>query len=533
MRDHDHHGSGQVGAEHADAGQTGHETGHGSLRGRLRRVLSDGLKGLAHGVLADEIDRLAAQRDQWCAEAKSRARRDGMKRAYVDGIMAELQAAVVERDTLQAEVERLRGQVERLNAEGPTTFRNRVLEVLSAPRDCTPETAVLAIRLMQRQRDEAWDEIEAWKSASGLERGGDPDAVTPADLAQHWLDMEHEAARLQKERNDAQADVERWKRVHDCQLAAKTRALQDAAELRVSLSAATRDLQLAEHEVGVLRAGLTGIADDRNHDHDVGHNPRRNVGACDGVGFCRKCTAADALERAAGPFDDLGVEEAEAEVRASRQRDPTPTGQKVVTSDGRLADVCFDGLVRLAKPPLVVIESPYAGDVEANVAYARAALLDSLRRGEAPLASHLLYTQVLDDQDPELRALGINAGFAWSRHADKVAVYQGRGISDGMRQGIALAESLGIEVEYREVVVDEPAPLPCSDETVQHDGRGVGYAPTIFPEQERSLIVEPGGARPKAKHFSDETVAQGRMPRHVGPGGAVYDVRADDGEGEG
>lgn len=54
MRDHDHHGSGQDGVKHADAGQTGHETGHGSLRGRLRRVLSDGLKGLAHGVLADD-----------------------------------------------------------------------------------------------------------------------------------------------------------------------------------------------------------------------------------------------------------------------------------------------------------------------------------------------------------------------------------------------------------------------------------------------------------------------------------------------
>jgi hypothetical protein len=41
----------------------------------------------------------------------------------------------------------------------------------------------------------------------------------------------------------------------------------------------------------------------------------------------------------------------------------------------------------------VIIESPYSGDVETNVAYARAALRDCLSRGEAPLASHLLYTQ--------------------------------------------------------------------------------------------------------------------------------------------
>ena len=43
----------------------------------------------------------------------------------------------------------------------------------------------------------------------------------------------------------------------------------------------------------------------------------------------------------------------------------------------------------------VIVESPYAGDVAANVEYARAAVADCLRRGEAPFASHLLYT--LDD----------------------------------------------------------------------------------------------------------------------------------------
>ena len=36
------------------------------------------------------------------------------------------------------------------------------------------------------------------------------------------------------------------------------------------------------------------------------------------------------------------------------------------------------------------LESPYAGDVAANVAYARRCLADSVARGEAPLATHLL-----------------------------------------------------------------------------------------------------------------------------------------------
>lgn len=61
---------------------------------------------------------------------------------------------------------------------------------------------------------------------------------------------------------------------------------------------------------------------------------------------------------------------------------------------------------------LVVLESPYAGDVERNVRYARAAVRDCLDRGEAPIASHLLYTQpgVLDDLVPAERAMGIEAG---------------------------------------------------------------------------------------------------------------------------
>jgi hypothetical protein len=41
----------------------------------------------------------------------------------------------------------------------------------------------------------------------------------------------------------------------------------------------------------------------------------------------------------------------------------------------------------------VLLESPYAGDVDGNLHYARAAMRDCLHLGEAPFASHLLYTQ--------------------------------------------------------------------------------------------------------------------------------------------
>jgi hypothetical protein len=101
--------------------------------------------------------------------------------------------------------------------------------------------------------------------------------------------------------------------------------------------------------------------------------------------------------------------------------------------------------------PIVVVESPYAGDVERNVRYARACLRDCLLRGEAPFASHLLYTQegVLRDDVPEEREAGIGAGFAFRPFAAKTVVYEDLGVSDGMRRGISDALKLGQLVEFR------------------------------------------------------------------------------------
>lgn len=99
----------------------------------------------------------------------------------------------------------------------------------------------------------------------------------------------------------------------------------------------------------------------------------------------------------------------------------------------------------------VVLESPYAGDVERNLRYARACLLDSLRRGEAPIASHLLLTQVLDDAIPAERELGIRAGLAWHRAADLVVFCVDIGMSRGMRDAWQFAMESGIPLEERRI----------------------------------------------------------------------------------
>jgi hypothetical protein len=102
---------------------------------------------------------------------------------------------------------------------------------------------------------------------------------------------------------------------------------------------------------------------------------------------------------------------------------------------------------------LVIVESPYAGDIERNVEYARACVRDSLARGEAPIASHLLYTQpgILRDEVPEERQRGIDAGLAWRSVAQASVVYTDLGVSRGMEYGIAAAEKAGLPVERRTI----------------------------------------------------------------------------------
>ncbi|WP_047308831.1 hypothetical protein [Rhodopseudomonas palustris] len=91
---------------------------------------------------------------------------------------------------------------------------------------------------------------------------------------------------------------------------------------------------------------------------------------------------------------------------------------------------------------LVILESPFAGDRNANVAYARRAAHDCAMRGESPQASHLLFTQFMNDFVPAERELGIALGLAWRRVADYSVFYTDRGWSSGMNAALdsAIAE---------------------------------------------------------------------------------------------
>lgn len=103
----------------------------------------------------------------------------------------------------------------------------------------------------------------------------------------------------------------------------------------------------------------------------------------------------------------------------------------------------------------VILESPYGPsnglNIEENVRYARACLLDCLIRGEAPFASHLLYTQpgVLKDELPTERDMGIQAGFVWRPLATYTVFYTNLGWSAGMRKAQFDCENRGLPFQLR------------------------------------------------------------------------------------
>jgi hypothetical protein len=97
-------------------------------------------------------------------------------------------------------------------------------------------------------------------------------------------------------------------------------------------------------------------------------------------------------------------------------------------------------------PPLTIIESPYAGDIERNTAYARECLADSIRRGEVAFASHLFYPQVLSEETE--RDKGIELGYAFWPYAEVIAFYVDLGWSRGMlnarRRAVRLEKDIAI-----------------------------------------------------------------------------------------
>jgi hypothetical protein len=102
----------------------------------------------------------------------------------------------------------------------------------------------------------------------------------------------------------------------------------------------------------------------------------------------------------------------------------------------------------------VIMESPFAGNVERNVHYAKALMHKLAHEGYAPSASHLLYTQSLDDTLEFDRNLGINKGLDYAHNKDSIIGID-LGISTGMKYGVKRAINEGRNYRFDTLSTNE------------------------------------------------------------------------------
>jgi hypothetical protein len=118
---------------------------------------------------------------------------------------------------------------------------------------------------------------------------------------------------------------------------------------------------------------------------------------------------------------------------------------------------------------MVVIESPYSGDVDRNIRYLNLAMADSsVLYNEAPYASHSYMTQhgraskfFVSDYDDKWTVLSRDGAIKVSdtirKRADLAVFYVDRGWSSGMKAAVQFYKDNGISYIERTVNRDELA----------------------------------------------------------------------------
>lgn len=97
--------------------------------------------------------------------------------------------------------------------------------------------------------------------------------------------------------------------------------------------------------------------------------------------------------------------------------------------------------------PKVYVVSRYAGDIENNVLSAIRYCKFVITQGKMPIAAHLLYPKIVDDNVPAEREIGTMFGIALLEMCDEVWCF-GKELSSGMEREIKEAKRLGKPIKY-------------------------------------------------------------------------------------
>lgn len=97
---------------------------------------------------------------------------------------------------------------------------------------------------------------------------------------------------------------------------------------------------------------------------------------------------------------------------------------------------------------LLYVCSPYRGNIKRNKEYARELTRAAINSGFSPVTVHLYLTEVLDDNKPQERNMGMAAGQEILKQCKYILLGEEYGISEGMKEEIMLATLKGLTVLY-------------------------------------------------------------------------------------
>ena len=110
-------------------------------------------------------------------------------------------------------------------------------------------------------------------------------------------------------------------------------------------------------------------------------------------------------------------------------------------------DLIFSGgakiVGQIVENKLVYICSPYRGEVERNLQYAKELTRIALENNFVPITPHLYLTQAVNDEVPEEREKGMAAGKELLKHCKYILIGSRYGLSEGMLEEIELALQYG------------------------------------------------------------------------------------------
>lgn len=118
---------------------------------------------------------------------------------------------------------------------------------------------------------------------------------------------------------------------------------------------------------------------------------------------------------------------------------------------GYLDPTAYEAINNIEKEKKIVfICSPYKGDIEINTIRAKRYGRYAVKKQQVPIIPHLMYTQFLNEDSNEERAMGLEMGLILLSKCQEIWVFGSR-ISKGMEMEIKQAKEMKLPIRYHDI----------------------------------------------------------------------------------